>query len=58
MVGYFFPPEEYIFFPQTLEIGYFFFFFKKEPTPTYLFTTTESEHKIHYYFKSYGQDQA
>lgn len=29
MVGYFFPPEEYFFSPQTLEIGYFFFFLRK-----------------------------
>ena len=35
-MGTFFPLKN-IFFPQTLEIGFFFFFLKKEPTPTYLF---------------------
>lgn len=36
IVGYFFPPEEYIFSPNFGN-RLFFFFLKKEPTPTYLF---------------------
>ena len=59
IVGYFFPPEEYIFFPNFgNRLFFFFFFFNERANSNISFQTTESEHKIHYYFKSYRQDQA